>query len=413
MKIVVQIFSVFVLLIPMIFLSGQDKVYYKYWIEFTDKDNTPFSTDQPQEFLSERALQRRAAHAIQVMQNDLPVDPAYVEEIESTGGRIIHRSRWFNAVLYETTDSSDVDKILQRDFVSAVHMMYRGHFSYFAPVHADKKSTVDNFYNYGSGDSQINRHNGQRLHNEGYRGKRMMIAILDGGFGFADGQTAFDSLRANNRIVLSKDFVHKKNNVYGESTHGTWVLSIIGANIPGQLVGTAPEADFLLLRSEDVESEWRVEEINWIVAAEFADSAGADVINASLAYSLFDLDEQNYSTSDMDGNTTWVTRGADLAARKGMLVVVSAGNSGDEPWRIITAPADGDSVLTVGAVDSEGAYVSFSSQGPTADDRVKPNVMAQGRGVYIQKSNGEITARGGTSFSAPIMTGLATCLWQR
>ncbi|HDS07995.1 MAG TPA: T9SS type A sorting domain-containing protein, partial [Bacteroides sp.] len=201
--------------------------------------------------------------------------------------------------------------------------------------------------------------------------------------------------------------------VYVESTHGTWVLSIIGANIPGKLVGTAPEADFLLLRSEDVESEWRVEEINWIVAAEFADSAGADVINASLAYSLFDLDEQNYSTSDMDGNTTWVTRGADLAARKGMLVVVSAGNSGDEPWRIITAPADGDSVLTVGAVDSEGAYVSFSSQGPTADDRVKPNVMAQGRRVYIQKSNGEITARGGTSFSAPIMTGLATCLWQR
>ena len=137
------------------------------------------------------------------------------------------------------------------------------------------------------------------------------------------------------------------------------------------------------------------------------------MINASLAYSLFDLEEQNYSTSDMDGNTTWVTRGADLAASKGMLVVVSAGNSGDEPWKIITAPADGDSVLTVGAVDSEGAYVSFSSQGPTADDRVKPNVMAQGRRVYIQKSNGEITARGGTSFSAPIMTGLATCLWQR
>jgi serine protease AprX len=404
---------VFLIILTASGLFAQDQTCYKYWIIFSDKDNTPFEYDQPEAFLSERAIQRRIDQGIPVIENDLPVDPAYIKEIEMTGGRKIHTSRWFNAMLYETTDSFDVDDIRAKDFVSHVYPMYWGDFSYFSPPPAKKKSISDEYFDYGSGENQIRISNGQKLHNDGFRGAGMLIAVLDAGFYSADTLPAFDSLWANNQIILSKDFVHKGNNVFRESPHGMSVLSLMGGNIPGMLVGTAPEADYLLLRSEDVRSEWRVEEINWIAAAEFADSAGADLINTSLGYSLFDLEVQNYAVEDMDGQTTWITRGADIAASKGILVVSSAGNSGDDPWTIITAPADGDSVLAVGAVDSTGAYVAFSSQGPSADGRVKPNVMAQGSRACIQRADGTVDKGSGTSYAAPIMSGLAACLWQR
>ncbi|MBL7111680.1 MAG: S8 family serine peptidase [Bacteroidales bacterium] len=394
-------------------LLAQGNSIFKYWIEFSDKDDTPFSTEQPGEFLSERAIQRRLNQSIPISENDLPVDPAYVAEIEMIGGKTIHTSRWFNAMLYETADSLDLDQIRIKEFVTNVHAMYWGEFSYFSPPNETKKSTSDEYFDYGLGENQIHLHNGQRLHNEGFRGAGMIIAVLDGGFYYTDTLPAFDSLWANDQIILSKDFVHKGNNVFREHPHGMSVLSLMGGNIPGMLVGTAPEADYMLLRSEDVNTEWRVEEINWIAAAEFADSTGADVINTSLGYSLFNNEVQNYTTGDMDGNSTWVTRAADLAASKGILVVSSAGNSGDDPWTIITSPADGDSVLAVGAVDSAGVYASFSSQGPTADGRIKPNVMAQGSLAYVQRTDGTVNKGSGTSYAAPIMAGLATCLWQR
>jgi len=394
-------------------LVAQGQSIFKYWIEFTDKDNTPFSTDQPGDFLSERAIQRRLNRDIPVADNDLPVDPEYVAEIEMIGGKAIHTSRWFNAMLYETSDSLDVDQIAAKEFVTAVYPMYWDDFSYFTPPYEEKKSTSDEYFDYGLADNQIRIHNGQRLHNEGFRGDGMLIAVLDAGFYYTDSLPAFDSLWANDQIILSKDFVHKNNNVYREHPHGMSVLSLMGGNVPGVHVGTAPEADYLLLRSEDVRSEWCVEEINWIAAAEFADSAGADVITTSLGYSLFDMEVQNYTTDDMDGNSTWITRAADLAASKGILVVSSAGNSGNEAWKIITSPADGDSVLAVGAVDSLRVYASFSSQGPAADGRVKPNVMAQGSLAWVQRTDGKFSKGSGTSYAAPIMAGLATCLWQQ
>ena len=393
-------------------LSGQT-TYYKYWIEFSGKDNTPYTTDHPEEYLSERAIQRRENQGIDIKMNDLPVDPDYVTEIETIGGRTIHRSRWFNAILYETTDSFDVDEIAAKDFVKAVHAMYGGDFSFFSPPSGMKKSAGEDYYGYGHSKNQIRINNGQRLHNDGYRGKGMLIAILDAGFYNVDSFPAFDSLWTNGQIVGYKDFVHKDNNLFREHSHGMSVLSLMGGNIPGKLVGTAPEADFLLLRSEDINSECRVEEINWIAAAEYADSAGADLINSSLGYSDFDNPDQDYTYEDMDGNTTWVTRGADIAASKGILVVASAGNEGNKPWKYIIAPADADSVLAVGSVDSLGQYSPFSSMGPTYDGRIKPNVMAQGSKAWVQDKSGQIKQGNGTSFAAPIMTGLTACLWQR
>ncbi len=409
----IKLFIVLLLIIPVSGLTAQDQTFYKYWIEFTDKQNTPFSIEHPEDFLSDRAIQRRLNYSIPIAENDLPVDPAYVAEIEMIGGKKIHTSRWFNAMLYETSDSLDADQIRKKEFVTNVYAMYWGELSYFAPPESRKKSTSDEYYDYGLAENQVRINNGQRLHNEGFRGAGMIIGVLDAGFYYADTLPAFDSLWANDQIILSKDFVHKGNNVFREYPHGMNVLSLMGGNIPGKFMGTAPEADYLLLRSEDASTEWRVEEINWIAAAEFADSAGADVITTSLGYSLFDMVVQNYTTEDMDGNTTWITRAADLAASKGILVVASAGNSGNSEWRIITSPADGDSVLAVGAVDSTGSYASFSSQGPTADGRVKPNVMAQGSLTYVQNSKGGISRGSGTSFAAPIMAGMATCLWQR
>ena len=256
--------------------------------------------------------------------------------------------------------------------------------------------------------------NGIGLHDMGYAGQGMVIAVLDAGFMNADNLSVFDYLWDNDRILGYKDFVDPLNpNIFSSHTHGTSVLSTMGGNLPGELVGTAPEASFYLLRSEDGGSEYLIEELNWVSAAEYADSVGADVINSSLGYTEFDDPSQNHTYEDMDGNTTPITIGADLAASKGILVVNSAGNSGGSSWQYIGAPADGDSVFSIGAVDGSGNYVSFSSTGPTYDGRIKPNVVAQGQGsAIINAYSGDVSFGSGTSFSSPITAGMVTCLWQ-
>ncbi|MFC2086529.1 S8 family serine peptidase, partial [Bacteroidota bacterium] len=236
----------------------------------------------------------------------------------------------------------------------------------------------------------------------------------DAGFLNTNSLNAFDSAWVNNQILGGWDFVDNTPIEYSKHYHGSAVFSTIGANIPGIFVGTAPKASFWLLRSEDGNSEFRIEEEFWIAAAEFADSAGADVLNTSLGYSVFDYEWQNYSNNDLDGKTARISIASTIAARKGMMVVTSAGNSGNNVgWNfLITAPADADSILTIGAVNPLGNYVSFSSQGPTFDGRVKPNVVAQGYETAVQISDEEIVLGSGTSFSSPIIAGMTACLWQ-
>ena len=389
---------------------GSAQNFAKYRIEFADKNNNPYSIENPEEFLSQRAIQRRVSQSIAVTESDLPVNSVYIDSLRSLGLRIINRSKWFNSVLIETGDTILLDTICKITFIDSVTLVkpsvqkksLRNKFIPESCTDLAKQTTQNN---------QLTMLNGHILHEYGYKGEGMQIAVIDAGFINADILPAFDSLWINNQILGQRDFVDGDNWVLDAHTHGMVILSILGGNLPNELTGSAPRANYWLLRSEDTGSEYRIEEENWVSAAEFADSAGVDVINTSLGYSTFDDTLQNYTYKEMDGRTTRVSKGAVLAASKGILVVVSAGNEGNKLWKYITAPADADSILAVGAVDEYGALASFSSVGPSSDDRIKPDIAAQGVGTVAQGLGGLIGCNG-TSCSAPVIAGLAACLWQ-
>ncbi len=268
------------------------------------------------------------------------------------------------------------------------------------------------YYNYGQTKPQIDIHKGAFLHENGYRGRGMVVAVLDAGYRGYLTNPALDSLRNGNRIMATWDFVMNEASVNEDDAHGLYCLSIMASNRPGLLVGTAPEASYLLFRTEDAFSEYPVEEHNWAVAAERADSLGADLITSSLGYSTFDDPSYNHRYADMNGNTTTVTRAADMAVAKGMIVTNSAGNEGASPWKFITPPADGDSVLAVAATNSNRLVAAFSSYGPSADGRVKPDIASVGSGTIVANTLGQPAAGSGTSFSNPNIAGLIVCLWQ-
>jgi hypothetical protein len=268
-------------------------------------------------------------------------------------------------------------------------------------------------YNYGYSYHQIQMLGGVNLHNKGFHGEGMLIAILDAGFSQANLMTVFDSARANNQILATWNFVNGTNNVYGFAGHGSYTFSIIGANWDNVMIGTAPKANYLLLITEDISSENLIEEYNWAAGAEYADSAGADVISCSLGYSEFDDPTMNHTYADMNGHTTPCAKAANLAASRGIVVVNSAGNEGGSSWQYITTPADADSIISVGAVDSSGVYAHFSSTGPSSDGDVKPTVAAIGQGTYVADINNTGAFPGnGTSFSCPLIAGMTACLWQ-
>ncbi len=400
----------------------------KYFVEFTDKNNSPYSIDKPWEFLSQRALDRRAVAGIPIELNDLPVNPDYIAAISLIGVEVITRSKWFNGVTIYTTDPAKIAEIELLPFVTRV---VKCGMKVTEPVPIADKFAMEEMLviplsspsevplkisdsaDYGLSFTQVHMVRTDMLHDLGFRGEGMMIAILDAGFNLVDQLVPFDSLWANNQILGARDFVTPGGNVFIGHTHGMSVLSIMGGYVPGQLIGTAPKADYWLLRSEDGGSEYLVEEYNWVCAAEFADSVGADVINSSLGYTVFDDSTQNHTCADMTGNTTPVTRGANIASSKGILVVNSAGNEGNnQNWQCVSAPSDGTDVLSVAAVDSLGHYASFSSKGTVDGLYVKPNVAAMGRATVISGSDGTIIRGSGTSFSSPVMAGSAACLWQ-
>jgi serine protease AprX len=411
-------------------LYAQEAGLATYILYFKDKGEIKTGTLNPSNYLTYKAIERRLKQKISLNQSDIPVSDQYIKAISKTGANILTRSRWFNTVVIDASVDM-IKEISVLPFVSEIQPLVKNGKNMSSSTVSDfknetisswmpeiTKNTTSDLYDYGIAFNQINQFKGQYLHNLGYSGQGMLIAVIDAGFNSVDKMTCFDSLRANNQIKGTRDFAQPGNNVYGTSmaSHGTSVLSCMGANSSGQMIGSAPKADFWLLRSEVVASESIIEEYYWVSAAEFADSIGADLINSSLGYTTFDNKATNHTYTDMDGNTTVVTKGADKASEKGILVVNSAGNSGGAGWWYIGAPADGDSVLTIGSVTSAGVRSDFSSVGPTSDGRIKPTVAAQGTNTaiyYLNNQNVPTLGTGnGTSFSSPVMCGITACLWQ-
>lgn len=394
----------------------------RFVIEFTDKNGSSYNTSAPSAFLSAQAINRRNKQNITIKQNDLPVNKWYIDSVAKTGVKILNVSKWLNAIAIDTVGFPNaLNKILSYPFVKSmlpVGIAIQNGNSSILKTKAENKFDLETIdlastdLNYGNSLNQTNMIGADCLHNKGFKGEGMVIAVIDAGFFNADTLPVFDSLFMNNQILGTVDFANKGNNVFKENPHGMQVLSTMGGNLPGKLVGTAPKAKYWLLRSEVAATENKIEEFNLVAALEFADSVGVDMVNTSLGYNTFDNASQNYTYQDMDGKTAISTRGVTIAASKGIIVVSSAGNSGNSGWKYITAPADADSILTVGAVNANGNLASFSSRGPTFDKRLKPNVVAQGQSAIFASVSGGITSGNGTSFSSPIMAGAVACLWQ-
>lgn len=398
-----------VIALSLLFSSGfaQEKA----WVFFTDKPNVEQQFSQPEKYLSVRALERRANQNIALHPTDFPVEKSYVKVLKENGFQIARNSKWLNAVSVNISSQSEVDFLEGLDFVKRV-----------SSVKTLKLAQVESFYkttatavsslNYGNTKAQIEQLNGDFLHDNGYRGQGMLIAVLDGGFSDVDNMSGFDSLWMNQRILTSYDFVDNDTDVFHLGIHGRSVLSVMAGYVDNIYVGSAPNANYILLKSENESSESKVEEDNWVAAAEFADSVGADIINSSLGYNKFDGGVGDYVYADFDGRTTVVSQGAVWAHRKGMLVVNSMGNEGVSNWQYMLSPADTDSILSIGGADASDNYIGFASKGPTADGRQKPNVSALAVGVYVLTSSSSASPGNGTSFAAPLISGLAACLWQ-
>ncbi len=395
------------------YATADGKKVYRFRVELTDKDHSPFSIKRPQEFLSQKSIDRRKRLGFKVDEHDLPVSPQYLDRLRKEGMRIHSVSKWTNTAVVETGDSLKAIALANLPFVEGVRLVWLSPKAKEAKEITDRRSIItnkrDTLHNYyGKGYRQAQMIAADKLHEAGFKGDGMTIAVIDGGFYNAD---LIDGL-SECRILGTRNFVRPAKSVYEENEHGMMVLACIAAHHPHSLVGTAPNASFYLLVSEDSESEQLVEEDNWCTALEYADSLGVDIVTSSLGYSGFDHKFMNYKYHELDGTTAIISRAASLAASRGILVFNSAGNSGDDSWKKISSPADATDILTVGAVNSLCENSTFSSIGNTADGRIKPDVMAQGVKSALYKTSGDTGAANGTSFATPILCGGVACLWQ-
>lgn len=385
----------------------------KYRISLKDKAATEYSLEHPEEYLSSKALSRRARQHLSIDSTDLPVCKKYVDEIGRLGVHILVKGKWENFVTVSCNDTLLASRIASLPFVRSVERVWRAPKNGGVALPAKRDSLINHptLYPdsvYGTAYRQIAMSRGDKLHAAGFRGQGMTIAIIDAGYHNADRITAMQHID----ILGTRDFVEPGSDVYAKGSHGMMVLSCLGMNQPGVMVGTAPEAAYWLLCSEDERSEQFVEQDYWAAAVEFADSVGVDVLNTSLGYYEFDDSSKNYQLRDLDGHHALMSRQASRIADKGMVLVCSAGNAGAESWKKITTPGDADNVLTVGAVDKRGVLAPFSSIGNTADGRVKPDVVAVGLGADVMRTDGNQGHANGTSFASPIMCGMVACLWQ-
>lgn len=415
-------------------LSGSCLIYFgaysqftRYIVQFKNKATSPFSIANPSAYLSAKAINRRTKSGTTIDSTDLPITPRYLDSLRSIPNvTILNRTKWLNQVAIATSDPNALIKINSFSFVQSTAPIALK----MAPASGEvpaklKEETLEPLpnrttarevnvtLNYGQTFNQINFHNGQFLHDRGFQGEGMAIAMLDGGYFSYKSNKAFDSIRLNGQILGEWNFVNNIQNTDASSGHGMNCLSTIAANRPGIMVGTAPHAKFWLLLTEDVFSEYPIEEVNWAAAAEFADSVGADVISSSLGYQDFDNSVFDHLYADRNGNTSIVTRAADLAAKKGIIVMNSAGNYGNlaDQRKYISCPADGDSVVAVGATTVGGNIAGFSSWGPNSAGKVKPNIVSVGQGTIVADFNGNPVSGNGTSFSNPNIAGLITSLW--
>ena len=432
-RIKIHFLTLFLLLCPLAVIAGSSpKMKYpggKFYIwryTLKDKQGTSYSIEHPGRWLTHKSIERRRRQGLSIDSTDLPVSQKYIRAFQRTSDEvarkrrrsmewtIIGTSRWNNTVLVRSNDTTLFRRLDSLDCVRKSELVW------ISPDSIDRfiKTNAHDGFNtwdsvktspYGNGKEQIEMLAGQRLHNIGLMGKGITIAVLDGGFQNCDVIPAL--VHAN--IVGTHDFVYPNSqHFYQETDHGTKVLSAMAARESEVLVGTAPEARYWLLRCEDQQTEQPVEEDYWAMAAEFADSVGVDIISSSLGYNDFDNHPDYYHQRDLDGSTSFISRSASLLARKGIILVNSAGNSGMGPWKKIVFPADANDILTVGAVNTDKKNAPFSGVGPTQDGRVKPDVMALGSPASLISGRGTIVRDMGTSFSTPIVTGLVACLWQ-
>lgn len=385
-----------------------------YRIGLKDKAGSPFRLDRPEEFLSYRSLERRKRQNIALDSTDLPVSPTYVKAIEDKGIQVIGLSKWNNTVLVRVDNQRWLKRLDDCPFVKYKMRVMT------APDSIKQRSRVNipknlneqaDTYddNYGAARQQIENLHGDELHFHGYKGRGKMIAVLDGGFMNVDRIPSLHGIK----LAGVRDFVYPRSeNIFQEMDHGTMVLSAMAVNEPTHYIGTAPDASYILVRCEDERTENLVEEDYWVQAAEYADSLGVDVINSSLGYHAFDDPSMSHIYAQQDGDQTLISHTASMLADKGIVLVNSAGNDGMGSWKKINFPADAKDILAVGAINMNGVNASFSSIGPTADGRVKPDVMAFGSPTAVLSGRGAIINDMGTSFASPLIAGMVACLWQ-
>lgn len=402
---------IFLFLISYCGFSQQDA-----WVYFNDKPNAQSYLDNPLTMLTQRALDRRTTQGIALTISDAPIEQTYIDQIiNATGITIEAKSKWLNC-LHIRGSVADINALTSLSFVNHIHFADNSLNSKMAipqilhPL--NKQLSVATNYNYGASSNQVQMLNVNLLHQQNYTGSGKVIAILDAGFPGVDSATPFQNLINNNQILGGYDYVNKSTDFYTGYQHGTMVLSTMGGYASGQLIGTAPDAKYYLYITEDVNSENPVEESNWVEAAEEADRVGADIITSSLGYFAFDDAAYGHTYADMTGNSAFASQGANIAFSKGIVVVASAGNEGQNSEPHVGVPAEATHVLAIGAVKPSRIYASFSSIGPTFDNRIKPDVMAQGQSAIVSDSSGTIFGASGTSFSGPIIAGSIASFWQ-
>lgn len=394
--------------------------YAMYWVQFTNKYQSPYSVERPEEFLSAAAIERRQRAGIPVTQEDLPVNPEYVKRVQALDPnlRVRNRSRWLNGITVYSDKPGIREEIqalpcvllcertaiLKRPEPDSIAYEYMPFPPKFGHIYPDA--------GYGRADTQLRLNNAQWLHRMGYRGEGIRMAVLDGGFQNADSIRHLRHLRESGRVKAVRNFAQPYADPFRDGRHGTYVLSCIASYLPGELVGSAPEADIYLAQTEDNRFEALVEEDNWIAGMEWADSLGCDMVSASLSYFIFDDSTTSHTYAQTDGRSARVSKVAAIAASKGILLCTSAGNQGMGKWKFIGFPSDGLHVFTVGAVAPNGRSAPFSSKGPTADGRVKPDGCAVGWGTWVGAPWGKTIQSSGTSFSTPLMAGMIACLRQ-
>jgi len=394
------------------------------WVYFKDKPDFQTYLDNPLTMLSQRALDRRTAQGIDLDTKDVPIYQPYINEIIASSGITVKaKSKWLNCVHVRGSVANInalklLSSVLKVDFadksLNSSSNKTKAKLK-FKPVNKTMETAVT--FNYGTSANQIQMLNGHLLHQLNYTGSGKIIAVMDSGFPGVNTAQPFKRLRDNNQILGGYDFTNKSSNYYSGNNHGTYVLSSMGGYVDGQLVGTAPDAKFYLYITEDAitavpYNENPVEESNWVEAAEEADRVGVDIISTSLGYFGYDNPNYSHTYSDMTGNLAFASQGANIAFDKGIIVVASAGNEGQQTEPHVGIPAEAKNVIAVGAVQADENYALFSSIGPSYDGRVKPDVMAQGQTVVLSDPIGNLVNASGTSFSCPITSGMVACLWQ-